>query len=220
MRAAGSSGVKSVLSIDGAGWLAPAYGVVLHPECTHWDERPDPEDVPLVVMHNITLPPYELRTGCVEDFFLGRLDTARDASLAALAGVRVSSHFFISRDGVIHQFVSTGKRAWHAGVSSFQGRDNCNHFSVGIEVEGTDFSPFAESQYRALSALLAALYARHGFRFIVGHSDIAPGRKTDPGPYFDWVRLWQDKEQFGSPDFAGAAARIALSVRNPHRDLA
>ena len=105
-----------------------------------------------------------------------------------------------------------GKRAWHAGVSRFNGRDNCNDFSIGIELEGTDFVAFEDEQYQALEKLLKAIDARYGLSYIVGHSDIAPGRKTDPGPHFDWVRLHSARSAFGSPQFAGAAARLQLSI--------
>jgi AmpD protein len=200
-------------SIDQNGWLAPAPGVVLHPECSHWDEREGDGRIDLVILHNITVPAYETRTGMVEALFLGKLRTCGDPFLDPLVGIRVSSHFFISRDGAVHQFVSTLKRAWHAGVSSFMGRTRCNDFSIGIEIEGTDFSPFEERQYRALEEVLSAVHERHAPRFVAAHSDVAPGRKTDPGPYFDWVRLYRARRAFGSPEFPGAAAAMQLSAR-------
>ena len=194
------------------GWLQTGEGIILHPDCTHWDER-EGKELDLVILHNITVPAYETRRGMVEALFLGKIQPTGDPFLDPLAGIRVSSHFFISRDGLVHQFVSTVKRAWHAGVSSFMGRNRCNDFSIGIEIEGTDFSPFEPRQYAVLEELLAAINERHAPSFIVAHSDVAPGRKTDPGPYFDWVKLSRDSARFGSPAFPGAAARMQLSAR-------
>ena len=162
------------------------------------------------MLHNITLPPGRFLTGCVEAFFTDRLDYSLDPSLESLRGIRVSSHFFIRRTGAVVQFVSTEKRAWHAGVSTFEGVSRCNDFSVGIEIEGTDFAPFDERQYRVLPLLLAAIRARYPVRAVVAHSDIAPGRKTDPGPYFDWRRLYFQRTRFGRPDFPGEAASRSL----------
>lgn len=200
------------LVINQEGWLRADAGIILHPDCTHWDER-EGDDIDLVVLHNITVPAYETRRGMIEELFLGRIKPTGDPFLDPLVGIRVSSHFFISRDGVVHQFVSTLKRAWHAGVSSFMGRNRCNDFSIGIEIEGTDFTPFEPRQYAALEELLGAINARHAPAYIVAHSDVAPGRKTDPGPYFDWVKLARDSKRFGSPAFPGAAARMQMSAR-------
>ena len=160
-----------------------------------------------------TLPPGRFGTGCVEAFFTDRLNYSLDPILESLRGIRVSSHFFIRRTGEIVQFVSTEKRAWHAGVSTFEGIHRCNDFSVGIEIEGTDFDAFDERQYAALLPLLAAIGRRYPIRAVAAHSDIAPGRKTDPGPYFDWRRLYFQRHRFGSPDFPGAAAQAALGFR-------
>lgn len=197
------------LVIDPEGWLVVAE----RHESPHYNERPDEDAEPhVVVLHNISLPPNRFGTGLVRDLFMGELDTKTHPDLTDLEGLRVSSHFFIARDGRIEQFVSCAKRAWHAGVSRFNGRDNCNDFSIGIELEGTDFVAFEEAQYQALVKLLGAIDARYGLSYIVGHSDIAPGRKTDPGPHFDWVRLNGSRSAFGSPQFAGAAARLQLSI--------
>ncbi len=201
-----------MLTIGEDGWLCAGDGLT-HPQCTHWDEREAGSPIDLVILHNITVPAYEFRTGFVQDLFLGRIKPQADPFLDQLAGIRVSSHFFITRDGQVHQFVSTLKRAWHAGVSSFMGRTRCNDFSIGIEIEGTDFCPFEQKQYDALTGVLAAIAKRHAPSYIVAHSDVAPGRKTDPGPYFDWVKLARSAAQFGSPQFPGAAARIQLSAR-------
>ncbi len=145
-----------------------------------------------MVLHNISLPPGQFGTGKVQEFFTSGLSASEHAYFAGIADMRVSAHFFIERDGQISQFVSCLQRAWHAGVSSFAGRDNCNDFSIGVELEGTDDLPYSEAQYDALLALvqqLLAAYPALSVERICGHSDIAPGRKTDPGPAFDWPRL-------------------------------
>ena len=155
--------------------------------------RPDPSDFSLVVIHGISLPPGKFGTGRVEALFTNTLDTALDPSLADLAGVRVSSHLLISRRGDVSQFVPFDRCAWHAGASSHRGRERCNDYSIGIELEGTDYRPYTEPQYDSLVEVLAALlrhYPRLSLADVVGHSEIAPGRKTDPGPAFDWPRLY------------------------------
>ncbi len=200
--------------IEENGW---AKGVLILPS-PHFNERPEGVAPNLVILHNISLPPGEFGTGDVKDLFLGTLDTSKDERLNDLEGLRVSSHFFVSRAGVIEQFVSCEKRAWHAGVSSYLGRDNCNDFSIGIELEGTDDVDFEDAQYRSLVKLFSALSKRYGIDAIVAHSDVAPGRKTDPGPHFDWERLQKEKAQFGSPAFSGAAASIARSLRMAKRE--
>lgn len=156
------------------------------PNC---DERPAGEEVSLVVVHAISLPPGEFCGDGVERLFTNRLDPAAHPYYAAIDGLRVSAHFFIRRDGRIVQFVPCGKRAWHAGVSSWQGRERCNDFSIGIELEGCDELPFEPAQYRQLADLVKVLARCYPVRSVVGHADIAPGRKTDPGPHFDWPHL-------------------------------
>lgn len=143
----------------------------------------------LLVIHNISLPPGVFGGTQVIDFFLNRLDYSSHPWLARLRGVTVSAHFFIRRDGSIVQFVSTNKRAWHAGVSRFEQRTACNDFSIGIELEGADTTPYADAQYLALSQLTPVLRARHPLKAARGHEHIAPGRKTDPGVAFDWGRF-------------------------------
>lgn len=198
------------ISIGQDGWCK---GVLcLHSE--HFNERPKGEQVSLVVLHSISLPPGEFSTGAVEDLFLGCLDVKKDSRLADLEGIRVSSHFLISREGRITQFVSCNDRAWHAGLSSFLGRDNCNDFSVGIELEGTDCTAFESEQYASLVKLLTALSHRYPITAVVAHSDVAPGRKTDPGYGFDWERLEREKERFGNPTFPGIAASMMRANRN------
>lgn len=172
-------------SVNEAGWTT---GAVALPSL-HFDLRPDPRDISLVVIHNITLPPGRFGTGCVQRFFTDRLDLSEDPSFASLEGLRVASHFLVERSGLVTQFLSCNARGWHAGLSSFEGRSRCNDFSIGIEVEGTDFVDFESPQYAAVNGLLAALAARYPIHAVAGHSDIAPGRKTDPGPFFDWSRV-------------------------------
>ena len=169
-------------------WLDPAERL----PTTHRDARPDAADISLVVIHAISLPPGEFGAGLVPLFFRGELDVRCHPALADLEGVRVSSHLFIDRGGAVAQFVPFQQRAWHAGVSSHRGRANCNDYSVGIELEGTDEAPYTNEQYERLAAVLDALLRRYpklSRERIVGHADIAPGRKTDPGPCFDWPRL-------------------------------
>ena len=155
--------------------------------------RPDPEDISLVVVHGISLPPGEFGSGLVEALFTNTLDTTLHPALADLNGVRVSSHLLISRRGRLTQFVPLDHCAWHTGESSHRGRSNCNDYAIGIELEGTDRTPYTDSQYRQLKEVLAALfshYPRLSLADVVGHAEIAPGRKTDPGPAFDWPRLF------------------------------
>lgn len=166
--------------------------------CSHFDDRPDPADISLLVIHNISLPPAAFDNPFIDDFFAGRLDCDAHPYFAALRDVRVSAHCVIYRDGRIWQYVPFAKRAWHAGLSLYQGRDKCNDFSIGIELEGTDDLPYTDAQYQALTALTRELLARyprlHPTR-IVGHADIAPGRKSDPGPAFDWPRYLSAVQQ-------------------------
>lgn len=153
----------------------------------NFDERPA-GDIDLLVIHNISLPPDEFGGDGVERLFTNTLDAEAHPYYRAIAGLRVSAHFFIRRDGRLIQFVPCSRRAWHAGVSSWQGRGRCNDFSIGIELEGCDTRPFTDVQYEALRELTKALREAYPLRGIAGHSDIAPGRKTDPGPCFDWLR--------------------------------
>ena len=157
------------------------------------DARSDPADISLVVVHGISLPPGEFGTGAVERFFCNTLDCSGDPRLAGLEGVRVSAHLLVGRSGAITQFVPFDRRAWHAGVSCWRGRRHCNDFSVGIELEGTDDSSYTDAQYVVLGQILDALTARYprlDRSALAGHNEIAPGRKTDPGPHFDWRRVY------------------------------
>ena len=175
-------------TVTAAHWLAGAVRLA----SPNVDDRPDPTDIALVVLHGISLPPGEFGTGFVEALFTNTLDVGSRPALADLAGVRVSSHLLIARTGQITQFAPFQRRAWHAGVSSYAGRTACNDWAIGIELEGTDHAPYAEAQYEQLRGVLAALfraYPRLSLCGVVGHCEIAPGRKTDPGPAFDWPRL-------------------------------
>lgn len=175
--------------VDGGHRLRPGVRVLDSP---HQDARPDPDDIGLVVIHNISLPPGEFAGPWIDALFLGRLDPAAHPYFETLRGLRVSAHLCIFRDGSVAQYVPFDRRAWHAGVSVYQGRERCNDFSIGIELEGSDQVPFEAAQYAALAGALQALFARYpalGPQRLAGHSDIAPGRKTDPGPYFDWAHL-------------------------------
>lgn len=172
------------LFLDIAGMCAGARWV----PSPHYDARPEDARVELVVIHNISLPPGEFGGPWIDDLFLGRLDPEAHAYFQEVAAMKVSSHFLIRRDGELVQYVPCELRAWHAGQSSWKGRERCNDFSVGIELEGSDDQPFDEAQYETLANLTRALTARYGNLDIAGHSDIAPGRKTDPGPHFDWAR--------------------------------
>ena len=166
--------------------LVPWANQIPSPNC---DERPAGNDVELIVIHAISLPPGEFGGDAIERLFTNRLDAGGHPYYRNIHSLRVSAHFLIDRHGGLTQFVPCGRRAWHAGVSAWQGRDRCNDFSVGIELEGCDEQPFTEPQYDALLRLLRLLRRAYPRAALAGHSDIAPGRKTDPGPHFDWQRL-------------------------------
>ena len=171
--------------IDEKGWLREA---ACHPS-PNFDQRPDRDDINLLVIHNISLPPEQFGGPWISDFFCNRLDPTQHPYFAEIANLKVSSHILIRRDGQPVQFVSFFDRAWHAGVSSFQGRDKCNDYSIGIELEGSDNQPFTEQQYQSLASItekLMRLFPGITPDRVTGHCDISPGRKTDPGPCFDW----------------------------------
>ncbi|MEN3111447.1 1,6-anhydro-N-acetylmuramyl-L-alanine amidase AmpD [Uliginosibacterium paludis] len=171
--------------ISSDGWLSGVRRV-LSPNCDDWPEHGGPE---LLVIHAISLPPDEFGGPGVEQLFTNTLDPAQHQYYASIAHLRVSAHFFIRRTGEIIQFVPLTRRAWHAGVSVWAGRERCNDFSLGIELEGCDTKPFDDEQYTSLSWLVATLAGQLPLTGMCGHSDIAPGRKTDPGPFFDWSRV-------------------------------
>lgn len=168
-----------------ARWLAGARRVP-SPNC---DARPAGAEISLLIVHCISLPPGRYGGDAVERLFTNRLDPRAHRYYRRLAGLRVSSHFFVRRDGELVQFVPVERRAWHAGVSSWRGRERCNDFSIGVELEGTDTTTFTGAQYRALAALVRRLRASLPLRDIAAHSDVAPTRKSDPGAAFDWPRL-------------------------------
>jgi AmpD protein len=170
---------------DALGWL-PAARRLPSPNC---DARPQDMPIELIVIHNISLPPGVFDGDAVIDLFTNRLDWDAHPYYQAIRGLRVSAHFFIRRNGALIQFVPCGLRAWHAGASNWQGRECCNDFSIGIELEGSDELPFSDAQYATLVPLVKRLRQAYPIRAVVGHSEIAPGRKTDPGPCFDWQRL-------------------------------
>ena len=173
---------------DEAGWLRG----IAHCPSPNCDERPPGASVELVVIHNISLPPDCFGGPGVAQLFTNTLVADEHPYYATICDLRVSAHFFIRRNGTLVQFVSADRRAWHAGVSSWQGRERCNDFSVGIELEGCDTQAFTVAQYACLRLLLAALCAHYPIAAVVGHSDIAPGRKTDPGPCFDWAEIGEN----------------------------
>ena len=175
------------LTGEGDIWLPEARRL----PSANFNLRPAQTDVSLLVIHNISLPPGEFGGDSIERFFTNNLDHRLHPFFKEIADVRVSAHLLIRRDGSVVQFVPLNKRAWHAGVSLFEGRENCNDFSVGIELEGTDTCPYTDLQYDALSRLTPAIqgyYPQITPDRIIGHSQIAPERKTDPGPAFDWLR--------------------------------
>ena len=167
------------------GWLQG----VDHLPTPNVDERPPGELVELVVIHNISLPPGEYGLRNVQALFANCLDPCAHPFFAEVAGARVSAHLLIERDGKITQFASFDRRAWHAGASAFDGRPRCNDYSIGIELEGSDFDAFTDAQYASLNEALAAVLGSYPVRAVCGHCEIAAGRKTDPGPFFDWARL-------------------------------
>lgn len=167
------------------GW---ADGVLRVPS-PNFDARADGTVVSLLVIHNISLPPGQFGGSAIEDLFCNRLDCDTHPYFDQLRSLRVSAHFLVRRDGTVMQFVSADDRAWHAGVSTFCGRERCNDFSIGIELEGTDFEAFDPRQYESLASLTHALRLRYPLADVAGHEHIAPGRKTDPGPFFDWAHF-------------------------------
>ena len=179
------------LSVDG--WMSAAQRI----DSPNNDDRPAGEAISLVVVHAISLPPAQFGSDDIARLFTNSLDPEAHPYFSAISPLRVSAHFLIRRDGELIQFVSCQKRAWHVGVSTWKGRQSCNDFSIGIELEGSDFVPFADIQYQQLINIIEALLATYpqlSRQHITGHENIAPGRKTDPGVFFNWQRL---SKQFG-----------------------
>lgn len=173
------------LKLNAAGYVESASQIA----SPNFDARPENTKIDLIVIHNISLPPNIYAGSGVVQLFTNQLDPNEHPYYAKIHTRKVSSHFFIRRDGELMQFVSCLQRAWHAGVSSWDNRERCNDYSVGIELEGTDYEAFEPVQYKILNALIKLLNKTYPIKNIVGHSDISPGRKTDPGPYFDWQQI-------------------------------
>jgi len=194
------------------GWVEGAR----HLASPNFDSRSEGCRPDLLVIHAISLPlgqfTHSAAPSYIEDLFLNRLDTQAHPDFSQLDGVRVSAHFLILRDGSLLQFVGTDQRAWHAGVSQFMGRSACNDFSIGVEMEGSDFIAFESAQYDTLVELTQLLCQHYPIRHIVGHQDIAPARKTDPGPFFDWT-LYQELTRRRFPLVLANAAIREESVR-------
>jgi N-acetyl-anhydromuramoyl-L-alanine amidase len=184
-----ADGPSKGLRIDAATGLLAGARQVLSP---HFDERPAGVAPEILVVHGISLPPGEFGGPWIDRLFTGTLPADAHPSFPERVGLRVSAHALIRRDGAIVQYVPFGQRAWHAGKSEYRGRSGCNDFSIGVELEGSDDTSYTDAQYRELAALAAALlstYPTLSTEAIVGHSDIAPGRKTDPGGGFEWARF-------------------------------
>ena len=180
--------VKYAVS-PGAGLIRPAT------QCPspNQDERPEGSEPELVIIHGISLPPGEFGGPYIESLFTNCLDCTAHPYFREIEGMQVSSHLLVRRDGELIQFVPFERRAWHAGLSQFRGRSCCNDYSIGIELEGTDDTPYTDEQYKQLVAVIQAIiatYPKISARRIAGHCDVAPGRKTDPGPAFNWLRLY------------------------------
>lgn len=181
----------TIYHIDQAGFADHAQFIA----SPNFDERPTESDsgenieINLIVIHNISLPPGQYGGNGIIELFTNQLNADEHPYYAQIHTYKVSAHFLIRRNGALLQFVSCLNRAWHAGKSNWQGRERCNDFSVGIELEGSDFETFEAAQYLTLNNLIAAISKAYPIQSIVGHSDIAPDRKTDPGPYFDWQQI-------------------------------
>lgn len=173
------------LSIDTQGLCPNAIWI----QSPNYDLRPDEASITLVVIHNISLPPQQYGGNGVIELFTNQLNPQEHPYYAEIHQLKVSSHFLIRRDGQLIQFVRCQQRAWHAGISQWEGRERCNDFSIGIELEGSDFDAFEPMQYETLNQLLIAIHMNYPIQAVVGHSDIASGRKSDPGPYFDWSKV-------------------------------
>lgn len=190
---------ESIFTADG--WLKSTHQL----PSPNFGPRPAGANIDLVVIHSISLPPGQYGGDEVQALFTNRLDWNAHPYFKSIEGTQVSAHFYIRRDGATWQFVSCHDRAWHAGKSAYRGRDNCNDDSIGIELEGLEGETFAPAQYDALAKLIALLRDHYPIQYVAGHEHIAPGRKIDPGPGFDWARMRQSPtlETLCFPDFAG-----------------
>lgn len=173
------------LVINSAGFASNAIQIT----SPNYDARPTDCKISLIVIHNISLPPQQYGGNGIIELFTNQLEPSKHPYYAEINTLKVSSHFLIRRGGELVQFVSCLERAWHAGASNWKGIERCNDFSIGIELEGSDFDAFESMQYLTLKQLVIALKKTYHIDDVVGHSTIAPGRKTDPGPYFDWTEL-------------------------------
>jgi len=173
---------KHLEQIDSNGWFGKAHWVI----SPNFDDRPQDSVIDTLVIHHISLPSGVFGNGAIDKFFQNQLNPTAHPYFAEIHHLQVSSHFLIDRQGGLTQYVSTNRRAWHAGASELLGRQKCNDFSIGIELEGNSELPFESAQYETLAVLTKKLEKVYSIKYIVGHSDIAPGRKTDPGPNFDW----------------------------------
>ena len=180
-----SGNARRGMRLGADGWVEGARRV----PSPNRDERPAGAEISLLLLHSISLPPGEYGGEAIERLFTNRLDPQAHPYFAEIAALEVSSHFLVRRDGALLQFVPVHERAWHAGASVWRGRSRCNDFSVGVELEGTDEAPFEAAQYARLSELIHVLRAQLPLRDVAAHSEVSPGRKTDPGPHFDWARL-------------------------------
>lgn len=187
---ASDAGLQKVAPVS----CLPRMQVVPSPNA---DERPAGIAIDTVILHYISLPPEHFRGEAVQALFTNTIDGSAHPYFERLVGLKVSAHFFLRRHGQLLQFVHPDRRAWHAGVSRLLDRERCNDFSIGIELEGSSRRPFTERQYQRLLALLESLFERYPVRYIAGHSDVAPGRKEDPGPFFEWQRLQPLLDRFG-----------------------
>jgi len=170
-------------------WQGGWYSFARHMRSPNQGPRPASARIDLIVLHSISLPPGHFAGDAVQRLFMNQLDWEEHPYFKAMEGLKVSSHFFIRRDGQLWQFVDCDERAWHAGVSHYRGRDNCNDDAIGVELEGLEGDVFEPRQYETLGSLAAALLQRYPIAHIAGHEDVAPGRKSDPGSGFDWSKL-------------------------------
>lgn len=182
---------------EGALWQRGWYRHARRLDSPNFGPRPVGAQIDLLLLHSISLPPGEYGTGCVQQLFTNQLDWQAHPYFEGITGLQVSAHFFVSREGHLWQFVSCEDRAWHAGASHYRGRDNCNDDSIGIELEGLEGQAFEDAQYETLSTLAAALLGHYPIAHLAGHEHVAPGRKLDPGPGFDWSQL---QKSLGLPD--------------------
>jgi AmpD protein len=194
-------------SVGADGWCAQACRY----DSPNFDARPPGAAIELLVIHNISLPAGQFGGPHIADLFTNRVDFHAHPSFSDLRGLEVSAHFLVRRDGRVLQFVSCEQRAWHAGRSRFEGREQCNDFSIGIEMEGSDHVAFSPAQYESLAGLTRALCARYHLTAVQGHEHIAPGRKTDPGPFFEWERYRSMLSDAGRNAFQNEAMLVGAN---------